>query len=191
MEGIATDLGRRFWQNRPERLERLRNEFFGADEELQSETVNQLNDIAERAVGTMVDDMLEEPRGMSTGVVLAGFGENDLFPGYLEVAVDGLIGNVLKKSLVRQGKCGTENEAAIIPFAQDDMIHEFMRGIAPTYFPYLYQSMISHLTEFTKHMLGTLHRYSEEEKEQLSEALGKAYPEIARLFVDQVRDVGR
>ena len=76
-------------------------------------------------------------RGHS-GVVFAGFGEEEFFPSLLEVATDGMIGDALKV-VVRQeydvARDGTW--AAIAPFAQREMVRRFMEGVDPKLVSYV------------------------------------------------------
>ncbi|WP_419939587.1 hypothetical protein [Candidatus Palauibacter sp.] len=76
-------------------------------------------------------------RGHS-GVIFAGFGEQELFPSLLEIATDGMIGDALKV-VVRQeydvARDGTR--AAIAPFAQSEMVQRFMEGVDPELVSYV------------------------------------------------------
>ena len=186
VEGMPTDPTGKFWENRHEELTEIRQQVFR--QEIPQESVKKLDDIAEMAVCKMADDILEEPSGMSTGIVIAGFGEKDFFPAYSEIIVEGLTGSVLKKQPGRDGKSGPDNEAIIVPFAQDEMIHQFMEGIAPIYLGYLYNSVISHLDEYSHKLLESLDRYSTEEKTTLHESIKNVHADIAELFVERVRE---
>ena len=188
VEGAPDDFLQEIRRRLFPQLREIRQNFFKQD--LDRTTVRKLNEIAIRAVGAMLDDVQEESSGFSTGIVIAGFGDNDLFPSYSEIQVEGLIGGVLKKRLGREGRCGPDNRAEIVPFAQDDMIHEFMQGIAPIYFGYLYESMISHLDEYTKLVLDSLDKYSDDEREALHERLRNVHPDIADAFVSEVDEAG-
>lgn len=67
-----------------------------------------------------------------SGVIFAGFGEEEFFPSLLEVATDGMVGDALKV-VVRQeydvARDGTRT--AIAPFAQSEMVQRFMEGVDP------------------------------------------------------------
>ena len=187
VEGMPTDPVANFWENRHEELKEIRHEVFR--HELPQESVKKLDDIAGMVVGKMLDDILEEPSGMNTGIVIAGFGENDFFPAYSEIIIEGLTGEILKKRSGRNGESGPDNEAIIVAFAQDEMIHQFMEGIAPVYLWYLHQSVISHLNEYSERLLASLERYSEEEKAAIHESIKNVHPVIADLFLKQLQEV--
>ena len=128
---------------------------------------------------------------MATGIAIAGFGEDDLFPSYALLHVEGLVAGVLKKRLEDRGAIGQDNRAMIVSFAQDDMIYQFMQGIAPFYRNYLRNSMISHLSNYTRLLLENLEQYSDDERESLLEELRDVHPHIADSFVESLDEIGR
>lgn len=81
----------------------------------------------------------------TSGVVIAGFGSEDLYPSVETSEIEGVIcGRIKKKRL--DNKCtrilkGTE--CAVIPFAQDDMVASFMNGLNPS----VHNFVISYLEE--------------------------------------------
>lgn len=71
-----------------------------------------------------------------TGVVVAGYGNNDLFPTLYEFYVEGIINSKLKYKLVKESKIYSEDLSAkptaeILPFAQQEMVHSVLTGIDP------------------------------------------------------------
>lgn len=68
-----------------------------------------------------------------SGVVIAGFGEDELFPSLVEYEIEGMaIGNFLKHRIGQVTQIGFDaSSAAIVPFAQKEMVHSFLRGIHP------------------------------------------------------------
>ena len=71
----------------------------------------------------------------STGVVIAGFGTDDVFPVLESYTVEGRIGSYLKhkKNEEQCEKIGVSTSARVIPFAQREMVDTFMAGIDPDY----------------------------------------------------------
>ena len=170
-------------------LDDLRERFFGPA--IGPDTISMLDEITDKTIGAMLEDFLEASSGPKTGIVVAGFGEDELFPSLSEVLMEGLVGNILKKRNFNNIRLGPDNRAVIVPFAQSEMIHEFMQGMAPDYFVYLFDSLVSHLDEFTISILENLDRYSEDEREAIKNVLRENYPEIATSFVTQVNRMGR
>lgn len=70
-----------------------------------------------------------------TGVVIAGFGTDDVFPVLESYTVEGRIENYLKhkKNEEQCEKIGVSTSARVIPFAQREMVDTFMAGIDPEY----------------------------------------------------------
>ena len=171
---------------RPE-LRRLRENFFGTN--LNSRRRRRLNQIAESALQSMLDRILMEPSPLKSGLVIAGFGENDMFPALAEIHVEGLVGKLVKKIDVREVVLGPNQSASIVPFAQSDMIVQFMQGMAPEYEDFLDSSITTVLQDYTKVVLEDLDRYSETERSAIEERLKDAYPGIVRDFLKRIDDV--
>ena len=75
-----------------------------------------------------------------SGLVFAGFGDDELFPSLLEVVTDGAIGQVVKADTKREldiARTGTHG--AIVPFAQSEMVGRFMEGVDEDFLRYLEQ----------------------------------------------------
>ena len=82
----------------------------------------------------------------SSGIVIAGFGEDETFPALISLLVDGLVDNKLKYKIQHCLQINTDNNALIVPFAQSDMVYTFMEGIDPEYKDTI-QSYISQLLQ--------------------------------------------
>ncbi|WP_042225278.1 hypothetical protein [Oceanobacillus manasiensis] len=72
----------------------------------------------------------------STGLVIAGFGEEEIFPQLLNYRLEGFVFGQLKYKKVLEKKISYSNSkdsgtAAITPFAQREMVDSFMGGIEP------------------------------------------------------------
>lgn len=67
-----------------------------------------------------------------TGLVIAGFGEKELFPSYNECEIECVVGGRVKRLEKRYRIQNSEfNDACVVPFAQTGVVHAFMRGISP------------------------------------------------------------
>ena len=75
----------------------------------------------------------EEHWGEYSGVVVAGFGEEELFPSLIEYNVRNVIVGKLRYVVGREAKVDTRQRGIIIPFAQSDTVFAFMEGIDPYY----------------------------------------------------------
>jgi len=73
-----------------------------------------------------------EHSGM-TGVVIAGFGEEEIFPSLVSYKIEGVLEGSLKYKSEARAKVDLNTSAVIIPFAQKDMVHLFMEGVYRDY----------------------------------------------------------
>jgi hypothetical protein len=71
-----------------------------------------------------------------SGVVIAGYGEKDVFPTLLAYECECVINNKLRYIETNHVKIGTSGEtvvASVVPFAQREMVNRFMEGVDPKY----------------------------------------------------------
>ena len=68
------------------------------------------------------------PRSNYSGIVIAGFGSNDLYPSLVFYKVEGMVNNKLKYKLEAKEKIGRDSTASIVPFAQHEMVYTFIEG---------------------------------------------------------------
>lgn len=69
----------------------------------------------------------------TTGVVVAGYGADDVFPALREIVVDEV---VLDRLIWWEGRTvdiSREQAASVVPFAQNEMVARFMAGVDPEY----------------------------------------------------------
>lgn len=68
-----------------------------------------------------------------SGLVVAGYGENEIYPSIITFDVEGVIEDRLKyrRNEDKSHRITTGNECRIIAFAQEDMVTTFMNGINP------------------------------------------------------------
>ncbi|MEK3882437.1 hypothetical protein [Paenibacillus sp. PL2-23] len=66
-----------------------------------------------------------------SGVVIAGFGEDDIYPTLSGYRIGGIFNGKLKQLLLENSKIDDRNSAQIVPFAQQEMVHSFLSGIDP------------------------------------------------------------
>lgn len=69
----------------------------------------------------------------SSGIVIAGFGESEIFPGVIEYKIEGFANNILKYKIKGAENIEFNSRSYIGAFAQGDMVHTFMEGVDPGY----------------------------------------------------------
>lgn len=76
------------------------------------------------------------PKGIESrlhsGVVIAGFGEEEIFPALKSFTVEFALDGVLKFKVEKEKKISDKMMSSIVPFAQKDAVMTFMDGIDPS-----------------------------------------------------------
>lgn len=66
-----------------------------------------------------------------SGVVFAGFGEREFLPSLVSFEIDGMVCGDLRRARGKETQITDTNGAAIVPFAQQEMVRAFMEGVDP------------------------------------------------------------
>ncbi len=118
-----------------------------------------------------------------SGVVIAGFGEKDLYPSLMEFAVDGVFKNILKYKKNKLQQVSLSLPAEIISFAQKEMVCVFMEGIDPNYGLLINGALTKIIDLYPKILLDKITIDNKSEKEKLKSTLieegKKVYNEIS------------
>jgi hypothetical protein len=107
-----------------------------------TDACNQIFGAAIQVEDTLRDDlktivalfMTKDVPHAQSGFVVAGFGESELFPSFIEYQIEGVIYQRFLR--LRPGKSAaisSEIGANISPFAQAEMVHTFMTGVDPAF----------------------------------------------------------
>ena len=89
-----------------------------------------------------------------TGLIFAGFGEEEYFPRLVPVDV-GIMVNGRIRTVEDEEQCVTidpENPAAIMPFAQQEMVRTFLEGIHPDMAEHLAAAIAGLFSEFVNRL---------------------------------------
>lgn len=81
----------------------------------------------------------------SSGLVIVGFGENEIYPSICSYTILGLFNNKLKYEKIEEksSEISRKNQAMVIPFAQSDVIDTILYGIDQKYFQEGHRSFIT------------------------------------------------
>ncbi|RYE42047.1 MAG: hypothetical protein EOP24_34345 [Hyphomicrobiales bacterium] len=105
--------------------------------------------------------------GSSSGLVIAGFGEDELLPSLVSYEIDGLFNGTLKLKERNRVDSTRDSEGAIVPFAQVDMVYRFMEGIDPS---------------LASDIFGSLSHLLVQNSADTARALGKTAEQVERLM---------
>lgn len=130
-------------------------------------------------VGTL---MLQRGSPQMSGVVVAGFGDNEYFPTLIEHEVDGYVGKRIKRyKVLPDVDVSRSNQGCIRPFAQKEMVQRFMNGIDPAYGLYVMNGAKELVVD---NCLSTLEKYglkaykSDKVREDIRDAVNKAFKDF-------------
>ncbi len=76
-----------------------------------------------------------------SGLVIAGFGNDDIYPRVRSFQIEGIVNGKAKYRAGQEGETGQDNDACIIPFAQRKMVNAFMEGVHPDYRKHLFRGL--------------------------------------------------
>jgi hypothetical protein len=137
-----------------------------------------------------------------TGVVVAGFGNKEVFPHYVVMRIHGIYAGILKAVMVdKDGIDHDGSHSLIVPFAQSEMVGRFMEGVDNSYENYVRGSTVEALRELAKGIIDVHVPGSDEEKKKIREEVDKSLTQQAgqlgesadkwrrRKFVDQILEV--
>lgn len=102
--------------------------------------------------------MVKDLKHTSSGIVVAGFGTNELFPTLISYDIEGMVypRHLRCRSVHNTTGTSIETGANIIPFAQAEMVHSFMTGIDPDLENKISRIFRELLERLTKHMASRL-----------------------------------
>jgi hypothetical protein len=73
------------------------------------------------------------PPDSLSGIVVAGFGEDQIFPAMKSYVIDGIVGGRLRYTEHRTEEITAEMSASVHSFAQSETVGTFMNGVHPEY----------------------------------------------------------
>lgn len=139
---------------------------------------------------------LKFPEGVTrtnlSGIVIAGFGSKEIFPSLISFLFDGIACNHLKFKIDSEHKIDFESDAAIIPFAQSEMVATFITGIHPDYQIAITKDMFKILDEYPSVIVDHITKLSEIEKERqkkkFKEISNKKFEEYSKALDNYKRE---
>jgi hypothetical protein len=112
----------------------------------------------------------------SSGIVIAGFGTKDTFPSVITYDIEGMLLNHLNHQRVEKKSVtiGLEKSLAkIIPFAQVDMVEQFLYGIDSSFDTHLIVEMMEMFDEACERTIKNDRKLTPDDKERLHKKFAK------------------
>jgi hypothetical protein len=126
------------------------------------------------------------PNGTS-GVVIAGFGEEEIFPQVVSLEVHAIILDKPRFKVLQHASISVDNTATIMPFAQTEMVHTFMEGADPTYDEVVNSYIDKLLEQLPSVILSNIPGVSHTIVQQTIAALQPAMKKMGEDFVEKRR----
>jgi len=127
-----------------------------------------------------------------SGIVIAGFGEEESFPSLRSFMIHGVAGNRLKYKEHGSANVGVDADATIIPFAQAEMVYTFMEGLNPDLRQHMEEDLSRFIDGYADKIARSIENLSEQKQgelavklRKLSKSLVKDYQERVKAYRDQ------
>lgn len=105
--------------------------------------------------------------GSRSGIVVAGFGRDDVFPRLIAIELDARMGDKLHCVVMDTSEVTTEVGAIIVPFAQSDVVNLFIEGIDSNYEQMVLGFLEEMFRDYPKELLKTLPEQNEDDSKAL------------------------
>ncbi len=127
--------------------------------------------------------LLVESKALSrgySGVVIAGFGVEEMFPAICAISTDGMVAGKSRRGEIFSAQIGQGGTTALnCPFGQREMVDRFMEGVDPEFLSYLQRSTVELLYRFGE---GSLSRQVPEKVPDLGALRNAAERQSAEYF---------
>lgn len=123
-----------------------------------------------------------------SGLVIAGFGESELFPSIVTYEIEGVIEDRLKYIINEKKSHRIKGglECRIVAFAQEDMVANFMNGINPS-IQALLEGYLTQLFERLPELL-SVDKVEPNERKEFKNKTSKLLKEFLKQFNTHIRD---
>lgn len=124
----------------------------------------------------------------TSGIVVAGFGTEDVFPILESFSIEGKVDNYLKykKNKEKCTEISFQNNASIIPFAQSEMVSTFMTGSDPKYHNIIDAGIQQICISYPQVLVDDIDCLEKEEKEDLKNRLKKIGRKVFKEYTKKL-----
>jgi hypothetical protein len=147
--------------------------------ELTEEITENMLLIAASLICRDVDNELE------SGIVFAGYGDNDIYPSLIGYRVGGIFTQLLKIRQSEESIIDDSQSAEIVPFAQQEMVHSFLSGIDPNIYNEINVFLDNTMNSIPEFVRSSGIEFDSEGEDKLR-LLGD---EIIRVFNDELKKI--
>jgi hypothetical protein len=126
----------------------------------------------------------------ASGIVVAGFGDDETFPSVVSLAVEGIANSILKYR-IEEERCDSitlDSGSCIIPFAQQEMVVTFMEGVDPQYQQAMEMDLARIFAAYTKDVVESIDKLDKEEKKELLQKLKVVRIDILKRYREKLEE---
>lgn len=124
----------------------------------------------------------------SSGIVIAGFGEEETFPSLVSFAIEAKINNSLKYKKEKDAVISFESNACIIPFAQREMVDTFIQGVDPYYNKIVTDYLFEYFAKYPDYIMDSIENIDTNRKQEFSKKLKEIGISILADFNKKLQD---
>lgn len=117
-----------------------------------------------------------------TGIVIAGFGESEIFPSAISYTFQGIVCGKLKYKQLNSERIDRKKNAIILPFAQHEMVNTFIEGIDPSYRELIQTYLTKLINGYSEKLLAAIPELSADRKAQLTSKFNTTGLEVCTDF---------
>lgn len=123
-----------------------------------------------------------------SGIVIAGFREDEIYGNIIEYHIDAVINDKLKYFKRPQIDINHGRNAAVIPFAQDEMVYSFMKGVSPDYQATIEEYLENLFTAYPEEIIKQISELDNKAKRALLKKMNNATEELIQHFANKIED---
>jgi hypothetical protein len=121
-----------------------------------------------------------------SGVVIGGFGEDDIFPCLRHMRVNGVVDGRVRAWQLGETFEVAKQGAAIVPFAQTDMVEAFVMGVSPSYQRVIERVLADIVTGYPDALLDSAENVTAATRKLLTEARDRVSAEQLGKYIKEL-----
>ena len=127
----------------------------------------------------------------SSGLVIAGFGEDETFPSLVSFTIEAKTNNTLKYKKDKDASINIDSSAWIVPFAQSEMVATFIEGADPAYNKIISDYLSEYFEKYPDYIAECIENVDTTRKQEFSKKLKEIGLSILADFNKKLQDYRR
>ena len=125
---------------------------------------------------------------ISSGMVIAGYGKNDYFPGLIHISIETRIKTLLKYKIGDAIKISHKMPAGVFAFAQKEMVSAFMEGMTKELFDFNRFYIKSIFDEYAQ-IIGNKFGKSQQSKKKIVTKFRKIHDNLINSYLNDMQKI--